>query len=151
MRAPCTIERPIIERLIAKPERKAFFRRAVLQAYEERCAVTGWKLINGGGRESICLRPQTPGASHPARLASAYRPARVRACGPLVADRTSACQRRGRQVNDRASVEAIVNRKAARSRRSGSRCGRIRRSSPGIARTASSNSQHSGSPGSGRG
>ena len=107
LQAPFHVERPIIERLIAKPERKAFFRRAVLQAYDETCAVTGWKLING---DSSCLRPQTPGAGHPPGLASAYRPARVRACGRLVADRTSASQRGGRQVNDRASVEAIVNK-----------------------------------------
>lgn len=53
-------ERPVIERLVSRPERKAFFRRAVLDAYEQRCAVTGWKLINGGGRaevEAAHIRP----------------------------------------------------------------------------------------------
>ena len=60
LRTPYHVERPIIERLIAKPERKAFFRRAVLQAYDETRAVTGWKLINGGGRaeaEAAHIKP----------------------------------------------------------------------------------------------
>ena len=60
LQAPFHVERPIIERLIAKPERKAFFRRAVLHAYDETCAVTGWKLINGGGRaeaEAAHIKP----------------------------------------------------------------------------------------------
>ncbi|MDQ1232272.1 HNH endonuclease [Sphingomonas sp. SORGH_AS_0879] len=36
------------------------FRRIVLRAYDERCAVTGLKLINGGGRaevEAAHIRP----------------------------------------------------------------------------------------------
>lgn len=58
--APFEIERPIIERLVSRPERKAFFRKAVLEAYDGRCAVTGWKLINGGGRaeaQAAHIRP----------------------------------------------------------------------------------------------
>jgi hypothetical protein len=49
------------ERLIAKPERKAFFRRAVLQAYEERCAVTGGSSSTAADA-TLLLVPQTPGA-----------------------------------------------------------------------------------------
>jgi hypothetical protein len=79
LRAPYHVERPIIERLIAKPERKAFFRRAVLQAYEERCAVTGWKLINGGGRASSCLRlKRRRGLSGPLGFRAIRRDARSR-------------------------------------------------------------------------
>jgi putative restriction endonuclease len=59
LQAPFHVERPIIERLIAKPERNAFFRRAVLQAYDETCAVTGWKLINGGGRADRRAAPRS--------------------------------------------------------------------------------------------
>src|SRR5690606_32561156 len=36
------------------------FRRVVLRAYDERCAVTGLKLINGGGRAEVAaahIRP----------------------------------------------------------------------------------------------
>jgi len=47
---------PVIERLVSQPRREAWFRDAVLQAYDARCAVTGWKLINGGGRDSVSLR-----------------------------------------------------------------------------------------------
>jgi putative restriction endonuclease len=40
--------------------RDRVFRRVVLQAYDERCAITGLKLINGGGRaevEAAHIRP----------------------------------------------------------------------------------------------
>lgn len=33
--------------------RKRFFRKLVLQAYDKRCAITGLKLINGGGRAEV--------------------------------------------------------------------------------------------------
>ncbi len=41
-------------------ERDRIFRRVVLRAYDERCAITGLKLINGGGRaevEAAHIRP----------------------------------------------------------------------------------------------
>ena len=44
------IERPIVQSLTSRPFRDRAFRRAVMQAYDGRCAVTGWKLVNGGGR-----------------------------------------------------------------------------------------------------
>lgn len=40
--------------------RDRVFRRVVLRAYDERCAITGLKLINGGGRaevEAAHIRP----------------------------------------------------------------------------------------------
>jgi putative restriction endonuclease len=37
----------------SRPFRDRIFRRIVLQAYDQRCAVTGLKLINGGGRAEV--------------------------------------------------------------------------------------------------
>lgn len=39
--------------LISRVVRDRVFRRVVLRAYDERCAVTGLKLINGGGRAEV--------------------------------------------------------------------------------------------------
>lgn len=36
--------------LVSRKVRKAAFRRAILHVYEGRCALTGMKLVNGGGR-----------------------------------------------------------------------------------------------------
>ena len=47
---PFEIERPIVQSLVSRPFRDKAFRRAVLHAYDGRCAVTGWRLVNGGGR-----------------------------------------------------------------------------------------------------
>ena len=46
-------ERPIVERLIARPFREAAFVGAVKDAYENTCAMTGLKIINGGGRAEV--------------------------------------------------------------------------------------------------
>lgn len=43
-------ERMIGRFLVSRPLRDAAFRRAVLQAYGERCAVTGLRMVNGGGK-----------------------------------------------------------------------------------------------------
>src|SRR3546814_3700556 len=61
---PYEIERPIVESLVNRPFRDRAFRRAVLRAYDARCAITGWKLINGGGRaeaEAAHIRPVEKG------------------------------------------------------------------------------------------
>lgn len=53
-------ERERIERLTSRVVRDRVFRRVVLRAYDERCAVTGLKLINGGGRAEVAaahIRP----------------------------------------------------------------------------------------------
>ena len=39
--------------LVSRVVRDRVFRRIVLRAYDERCAVTGLKLINGGGRAEV--------------------------------------------------------------------------------------------------
>ena len=53
-------ERSRSETLIRKLDRSRSFRRQVLEAYDSRCAITGLKLINGGGRaevEAAHIRP----------------------------------------------------------------------------------------------
>ncbi|MES2290116.1 MAG: HNH endonuclease [Pseudomonadota bacterium] len=53
-------ERERISVLTSRPVRDRVFRKIVLRAYGERCAVTGLKLINGGGRaeaEAAHIRP----------------------------------------------------------------------------------------------
>ena len=59
---PFTFEqqRPRIPQLMSRVVRDRAFRRVVLRAYDERCAFTGLKLINGGGRaeaEAAHIRP----------------------------------------------------------------------------------------------
>jgi len=50
-RAP--FERPMIERLTRKPFREAAFARQVKAAYAQRCAITGLRILNGGGRPEV--------------------------------------------------------------------------------------------------
>lgn len=51
--APEYIVRPIVETLTARKVRDASFRRQVRSAYGNTCAVTGLRLINGGGRPEV--------------------------------------------------------------------------------------------------
>jgi len=46
-------DRQWISRMVSKPVRKQAFRRRVVTAYDARCAITGLKLINGGGRAEV--------------------------------------------------------------------------------------------------
>lgn len=46
-------ERPIIERVVARPFRDAAFAVAIKGAYGNTCAMTGLKIINGGGRAEV--------------------------------------------------------------------------------------------------
>ena len=48
-----TFERPVIERLISRPYRDVAFRRKVREAYDYRCALSGLRLRNGGGRPEV--------------------------------------------------------------------------------------------------
>lgn len=53
-------ERERVSRLTSRVVRDRVFRRVVLRAYDQRCAVTGLKLINGGGRAEVAaahIRP----------------------------------------------------------------------------------------------
>lgn len=46
-------ERPVIERLTSRPYRDVAFRRKVRSAYDYRCAISGLRLRNGGGRPEV--------------------------------------------------------------------------------------------------
>lgn len=46
-------ERPMVERLVTRPFRDAAFAQTVKSAYDNTCAVTGLKIINGGGRPEV--------------------------------------------------------------------------------------------------
>ena len=50
---PATFERPIVERVVARPFRDAVFSSVVKTAYDNTCAMTGLKIINGGGRSEV--------------------------------------------------------------------------------------------------
>jgi putative restriction endonuclease len=57
---PAEYDRPVIERLARRPFRDAAFAKNVVMAYGSTCAVTGLRLINGGGRcevEAAHIRP----------------------------------------------------------------------------------------------
>lgn len=60
IQTPFEVERSVVQTLISKPFRDRAFRRAVMAAYDGRCAVSGWKLVNGGGRleaQAAHIRP----------------------------------------------------------------------------------------------
>ena len=46
-------ERPIVESLVSRPFRDIAFVGAVKEAYGFTCAMTGLKIINGGGRSEV--------------------------------------------------------------------------------------------------
>ena len=48
-----SFERPVIERLVSRPYRDVAFRRKVREAYDYRCAMSGLRLRNGGGRPEV--------------------------------------------------------------------------------------------------
>ena len=48
-----TFDRPVIERLTSRPYRDVAFRRKVRVAYNYRCAISGLRLRNGGGRPEV--------------------------------------------------------------------------------------------------
>jgi putative restriction endonuclease len=50
---PDAVERPIVEQIINRRFRDAAFRRHVRKAYDNTCAMTGLRLINGGGRPEV--------------------------------------------------------------------------------------------------
>jgi putative restriction endonuclease len=50
---PAEFERPVVERLVARPFRDAAFAAAVKAAYADTCAMTGLKIVNGGGRTEV--------------------------------------------------------------------------------------------------
>jgi putative restriction endonuclease len=63
-------ERPIVERVVARPFREAAFAVSVKLAYGDTCAMTGLRIINGGGRAEVQaahIRPVAAGGSDSVR------------------------------------------------------------------------------------
>jgi putative restriction endonuclease len=50
---PEMFERPIIQRMVARPFRDAAFSSSIKAAYDDTCSLTGLKIINGGGRSEV--------------------------------------------------------------------------------------------------
>ena len=50
---PPTFDRPIVEQFTSRPFRDAAFSQAVKSAYHNTCAITGLKIVNGGGRAEV--------------------------------------------------------------------------------------------------
>ena len=50
---PMTVLRPILTQILQRPFRERAFAVAVKSAYRDTCAITGIKIINGGGRSEV--------------------------------------------------------------------------------------------------
>ena len=50
---PAMFDRPLVERVTSRPFRDAAFSGAVKSAYQNTCAVTGLRILNGGGRSEV--------------------------------------------------------------------------------------------------
>jgi len=50
---PEYVNRPIVEQVVSRKFRDVAFRRHVRNAYSNTCAITGLRLINGGGRPEV--------------------------------------------------------------------------------------------------
>ncbi|MGB3778170.1 MAG: HNH endonuclease [Tunicatimonas sp.] len=110
---PFEIERPIVQSLINRPFRDQAFRRAVLRAYDGRCAITGWRLVNGGGRleaEAAHIRPVEHGGPDSVRngLALSGTAHWMFDRGLIGVDEDHSILIH-RKVNDRDGVKAILN------------------------------------------
>lgn len=57
-------QRPIVERLVKRQFRDVAFRQAIRDAYDSTCAMTGLKIINGGGRPEVQAAHIQPVASN---------------------------------------------------------------------------------------
>jgi putative restriction endonuclease len=78
---PGEYNRPVLEQLVRRPFRDAAFAKSVVMAYGYSCAVTGLRLINGGGRcevEAAHIRPVGEGHRGPDSVRNGI--ARSRCC-----------------------------------------------------------------------
>ncbi|MFA9201280.1 MAG: HNH endonuclease [Cypionkella sp.] len=110
---PFEVERTIVQSLVNRPFRDRAFRRAVLHAYDGRCAVTGWKLVNGGGRleaEAAHIRPVEFGGPDSVRNGLALSgTAHWMFDRGLIGFADDLSILVHRKVNDREGVEAVLN------------------------------------------
>ena len=60
---PAPFERPMVEMIVSRPFRERSFMHNVRAAYSNRCAMTGLRLINGGGRPEVQAAHIQPVAS----------------------------------------------------------------------------------------
>lgn len=100
--------------LTSRAVRKQVFRRIVLRAYDERCAITGMKLINGGGRaevEAAHIRPvERDGPDIVNNGLALSGTAHWMFDRGLITLEDDLEIRISRHVNDRDSVEKFINR-----------------------------------------
>lgn len=57
-------QRPLVTEVVTRPFRDEAFRRRVREAYDNTCAVSGLRLINGGGRPEVQAAHIQPVARH---------------------------------------------------------------------------------------
>jgi putative restriction endonuclease len=50
---PFEIERERVAQLVSRPVRDRVFRTIILRAYDQKCGVTGFRFVNGGGRAEV--------------------------------------------------------------------------------------------------
>ncbi len=107
-------ERERVQQLVSRPLRDRAFRRTVLNAYDARCALTGLKLINGGGRaeaEAAHIRPVEANGpdivSNGLALSGTVHWMFDRGLLSLADDLSILVSR---HVNDRDSIDALLNR-----------------------------------------
>lgn len=113
IQAPFEIDRPVVQSLVSKPFRDRAFRRAVMQAYDGRCAITGLKLVNGGGRleaQAAHIRPVEHGGPDSIRNGLALSgTAHWMFDRGLIGLSNDLKVMVSRQVNDPASVQSMIN------------------------------------------
>lgn len=106
-------ERQRIETMTSRIVRDRVFRRVVLRAYDERCAVTGLKLINGGGRAEVAaahIRPvDQSGPDIVTNGLALSGTAHWMFDRGLIAVEDDLSIIISRQVNDRDGVESLIN------------------------------------------
>jgi putative restriction endonuclease len=107
-------ERQRLQQLTSRLVRDRVFRRVMLRAYDERCAITGLKIINGGGRAEVDaahIRPvQHNGPDHLRNgVALSGTPHWMFDRG-LISLSDDLDVLVSRQVNDIGSVQAFINK-----------------------------------------
>ncbi|WP_224704898.1 HNH endonuclease [Devosia aquimaris] len=107
-------ERERISAMTTRTLRDRVFRRVVLRAYDERCAVTGLKLINGGGRAEVAaahIRPvEHNGPDSVGNGLALSGTAHWMFDRGLIGVADDLSIIISRQVNDRDGVESLINK-----------------------------------------
>ncbi|KIU26590.1 restriction endonuclease [Sphingomonas melonis] len=102
-----------VSSLVSRVVRDRVFRRIVLRAYDERCAVTGLKLINGGGRaevEAAHIRPvEANGPDIVSNGIALSGTAHWMFDRGLIGLDDDLCIIVSRQANDQDSIRSVVN------------------------------------------